>query len=109
MLASSSFRRGVAEAVGQRGGLARRVVRQAQHDEVHLRHHVAPRGGIAAALGGQALQFDIGQRAQAVADAEARGAGFAVDEHAWLGGHGDPPAVGRVIRERCGKQVAVPA
>ena len=87
------LRRGVAQSVGQRRGLARRVVGQAQDDEVHFRHHVAPRGRIAATFGGQALQLDVGQRAQPIADAETRGAGFAVDEHTRLGSHIDPPVM----------------
>ena len=65
--------RRIAQAVGERRRFARRIIGQAEDDEVHLRHHVAPRGGIAAAIGGQALQLDVGQRAQAIADAQASG------------------------------------
>ena len=87
------LRRGIAQFVGHRRGLARRVVRQAQDDEVHFRHHVAPRDRIAAMFGGKALQLNVGQRAQPVTDAETRGTGFAIDEHTRLGSHIDPPVM----------------
>ena len=86
VLASSTFGAAFAQAVGECHGFPRRIVRQAQHHQVHLRHHVAAGGRVPAALGGQAAQLDAGQRGEALADAEARGAGFAVDEDAGLVG-----------------------
>ena len=70
-----------AEAGGQRGRLAGGVVGQAEDDQVHLGHDVAPGGGVAAVFEGQAFQGDVRQSGQTLADAQAGGAGLAVDEH----------------------------
>ncbi len=80
------FRRGVAEGGGHGGGFAGGVVGQAKDDQVDLGHDVAPGGGIAASVGRQAFQRDLGQRAQTLADAQAGGAGLAVDPWKTFGG-----------------------
>ena len=75
------FRCRVAQSVRQRGQLARRVVRQAKNDQIDLCHHVAACGRITTMLGRDALQSQVRQRAQAVTDAEARSACFAINEY----------------------------
>jgi hypothetical protein len=58
-----------------------------RHDQIDLGHHVASRGRVLAVLGGDAAQGQAGMRQQAVADAQPRSAGLAIDEHARLGSH----------------------
>jgi len=48
------FRGGDAERSSQTDGLSRRIVRQAQHDEIAFRHHVLPRRRILTLRCGQA-------------------------------------------------------
>ena len=81
MLASSEFGGGVTQAVGQRHGFARSGVGQAEHHQVNVAHEGATGLGVLAAVVGQAAQGHCGQGEQALADAEAGGAGLAVDEH----------------------------
>ncbi len=69
-----------AHRVDHRHGLARRVVRQAEHHQVGRFQHLALGDRVLAALGRDRAQRDTGQPRQALADAEAGGAGFAVDE-----------------------------
>ena len=70
-----------AHAVDQRDGLFRGIVRQAEDDEIHLLHQRLLGAGILALLLGDALDRDVVLQPQPLGDAEARGAGRAVDEH----------------------------
>ena len=72
------------EPVGQRHRLARRLVRQAQDDEIDLGHHVAARRDILPLRRREAAQRDLRQRLEPRGDAKAGRAGLAVDEHAGL-------------------------
>ena len=67
------------DAVDDRDRIARGRVGQAEHDEVGGAHRVAPGGRVLAALGIDADRRDR-QGAEPFADAEAGGAGLAVDE-----------------------------
>ncbi len=75
------FRRRIAQSVRKGGRLAGRVIRQAKDHEIDFCHHVAPRGRITTMLGWDALQSQVRQCAQAVTDAEARSACFAINEY----------------------------
>ena len=80
------------QAVDQRHGLARRIVVQAQHDQVHAGHQVSLGAGVLAQLGRDAHELDLGHERQALADLQAGGAGFAVNENL---GHGTKPRENR--------------
>ena len=67
-------------AVDQRDGLLRRIIRQAEDDEVDLLHQRALGGRILALFLGDAFHRDVVLQAEALANAEAGRAGLAVDE-----------------------------
>ena len=74
------FRCGVAQGGRHSGGFLGGIVRQAKDDQVHFGHDVTPSGRITASIGRQALERDLWDCRQTLADAQARGAGFAVDK-----------------------------
>ena len=82
-------RRG-AHAVDQRDGLLRGIIRQAEDDEVHFLHQRALGAGILALVLGDAFHRDVVLQAEALANAEARRSGRAVDEHGGLRGRRRP-------------------
>ena len=74
---------GRSHAVDQRNGLSRGVIRQAEDDEVHLLHQRPLGLRILALVLGNALEHDVVLQAKALANAEARRSGRAIDEHGW--------------------------
>jgi hypothetical protein len=69
------------QLVDHRHRFARRVVVQAQNDQVDGGHDVALGGRVLAPRGVDADQLDAGQAVQPLANLQAGGAGFAVDEN----------------------------
>ena len=70
-----------AHAVDQRDGFLRGIVRQAEDDEVDFLHQRALGAGILALFLGDAFHRDVVLQAEALANAEARRSGRAVDEY----------------------------
>jgi hypothetical protein len=86
-----------AELVHDRRRFPRRLVRQAEHDEVDRGQEVALGLRVLAPVRVDGAQGDLRMGAQPLADAEAGGARLAVDEHGadGAGSHANPPGVKR--------------
>ena len=67
-------------------GFLRCIVRQAEDDGVGVVHQFGARGGVLAALGRDGDDLQVAALLEPLADLEAGGAGFAVDED--FSGHG---------------------
>ena len=72
---------GARQGIDHRDRLARRVVVQAQDDQIGLGHQRALGLRVLAALRGDAQQAHLGHQRQTFADLQTGGTGFAVDEH----------------------------
>ena len=94
------LRRPTAQGRGEGGGFPCGFVMQAEDREVHLAHHVLPRRRILAVRRVDRSDGDAGHVLQALPDAQPRGPGFTIDEHAvahapasWTGWWGRLPAL----------------